>query len=58
MLLTQLHCMKNMKIKIETYSVWGQVYIIPTIKITHDKYLYGYYTIDFVWGKWGLSLTF
>jgi len=51
---------KKMKLKIrgEKYDVYGQFYIIPTIKVTHDKYLYGYYTIDFVWGKWGLSICF
>ena len=51
---------REMKLKVrgEKYDVYGQVYILPTIKVTHDKNLYGYYTIDLVWGKWGLSLTF
>jgi len=47
-----------MKVKTEKYDVGYQFYIIPTIKVTHDKMLYGYYTIDFIWGKWGWSLTF
>ena len=48
----------KLKVRGEKYDVYGQIYIIPTIKVTHDKLLYGYYTIDLVWGKWGLSLTF
>ena len=48
----------KLKIRGEKYDVHGQFYIIPTIKVTHDKSLYGYYTIDLVWEKWGLSLTF
>ncbi len=51
---------KEMKLKVKgyIYNILSQFYIIPTIKITHNKYLYGYYSIDLVWGKWGLSLTF
>ena len=24
---------------------WHQIYLIPTIRITHDKFLYGFYNI-------------
>ena len=48
----------KLKIRGERYDVAYQFYILPTFKITYDKMLYGYYTIDFIWGKWGFSLTF
>lgn len=41
---------------IEIYTVDSQLYVTPTIKVTHSRYLDGYYSIDIVWIKWGLSL--
>ena len=40
----------------EFYTITSQFYVIPTIKVTYDKTLYGYYTLDLVWLKGGLSL--
>jgi hypothetical protein len=44
--------------KIELYKQSGQFLIIPTIKITYDRLLNGYYEIIFVWGKWGITFMF
>ena len=41
----------------EMFDVWGQFYIVPTIKITYDKKLYGHYCLDVIWGKWGISIS-
>ena len=29
------------KVRFQIYSVWGQIYILPYIKVTHDKQLNG-----------------
>ena len=29
------------KVKFQIYSVWGQIYILPYIKVTHNKQLNG-----------------
>ena len=42
--------------EIELYLVGNQIYLIPAVKITYSKSLNGYYTIDLLWFKWGLSL--
>lgn len=39
-------------------TVWHQVYLIPTIKITTSKMLYGYYNIELWWLKWGIEIEF
>lgn len=44
--------------KIETMKQWGQIYLIPTIRITHDKFLYGFYNIELWWLKWGIEISF
>ena len=36
-------------------SKWSQVYLLPTINITYDKYLFGYRNIEFWWWKWGVE---
>jgi hypothetical protein len=41
---------------VERYEVVDQIYLIPTIKITHSRTLNGFYTLDFIWIKWGISL--
>lgn len=45
-----------MGIEFEKYEVLDQMYLIPTLKITHNRGLNGYYAIDLVWIKWGISL--
>jgi len=44
--------------KIERYTQVGQFLITPTIKITFDRTLNGYYELIFAWGAWGTSLQF
>lgn len=44
--------------KIATMTQWHQIYLIPTIRITHDKFLYGFYNIEFWWLKWGVEIIF
>jgi len=43
--------------KIETSLVYGQVYIFPFIKITHNKFLNGNYEFIVGWLKWELIIT-
>ena len=42
--------------KIERYPQAYEFFVIPCIKFTYDKTLYGFYCIDFIWGKWGFSI--
>jgi hypothetical protein len=42
---------------INIYWVIGQIYLMPTIKITHSKYLNGDYEIIIGWLKWELVLA-
>lgn len=37
---------------------WCQIYLLPTIRITHDKFLYGHYNVELWWLKWGLEIIF
>lgn len=39
-------------------SAWHQIYLIPTIKVTHDRMLFGYYNVEFWWLKWGIEISF
>lgn len=39
-------------------GVWGQLYIIPTVSITYDKTLNGYYEISIWWLTKVLSLRY
>jgi hypothetical protein len=39
-------------------TVWGQYYIIPTIKFTYDPTLYGYRNIEIWWLKWGIEIAY
>jgi len=43
--------------KIERYTQAYEFFIIPCIKCTYDKNLFGFYCVDFIWGKWGFSIT-
>ncbi len=42
--------------KLETFEVWGQLYIWPTIKVTPTTKLYGNYSIELLWLNRGISL--
>jgi len=42
-------------VKIERYEQCYEFFITPTIKYTYDKQLFGWYCVDVIWGKWGLS---
>lgn len=35
--------------RIMRYGIYGQVYLLPSIKITHARKLNGYYEIIFGW---------
>jgi hypothetical protein len=41
---------------LEFYTVVDQFYIIPTIKFTYKRRLFGFYSVELVWMNWGLSL--
>ena len=43
---------------IEIIEIAYQIYLIPTIKFTHDKFLYGYRGIEFIWLKWSIEIAF
>ena len=42
--------------EIEGYKIGFQVYLLPAIKITHDKILNGSYEICIMFLKWGISI--
>jgi hypothetical protein len=42
--------------KVELNSIYGQVYITPVIKITHNKSLNGRHELIFGWLKWELTI--
>jgi len=48
---------KKHKLSIELGYIWGQVYILPFVKITHWKSLSGNYEFAIGWLKWQLTLT-
>lgn len=43
--------------KIEKIKILYQTYILPTIKLTHDPALYGYYCIEFIWLSWSIEIS-
>jgi hypothetical protein len=43
--------------KIEIIKIAYQIYLLPTIKWTHDPMLYGYRGIEFIWLKWGIEIS-
>ena len=43
--------------KIQILETWGQVYLTPTIRITHDKMLNGNREFILGWWKWELVFT-
>jgi hypothetical protein len=42
--------------KIQSSNVAYQFYLLPTIKVTNDKFLFGYYSIEVMWLKWVISI--
>ena len=52
-----IRAMKIKHIKFERFTQRGQIYPIPTIRVTHDLKLYGWYTIEFIWFNKGLSVN-
>jgi hypothetical protein len=40
--------------RVNIVKIYGQLYLIPAIKITHDKFLNGDYELIFTWLKWEL----
>ncbi len=57
--LMEEECIKNYtqrKMKIERYTQAYEFFILPCIKFTYDKNLFGFYCIDVIWGKWGFSI--
>lgn len=44
--------------KIDKYTTYGQAYILPFIKITYDKSLYGEYEFIFGWLNVEITISF
>ncbi len=42
--------------KIQIFKIGYQLYLVPTIIITHSLKLHGYYDIQLRWLKWGIEL--
>jgi hypothetical protein len=42
--------------KLELFKVYGQIYILPFIKITHTRDLNGDLELIIGWLKWGLTI--
>jgi hypothetical protein len=49
---------KEKRRKLSISSICSQIYLIPTIKITHNKFLNGNYELCFVWLKWQFTFSF
>lgn len=45
------------KIKFTKYKVWNQIYILPYIKITHNRILNGDLELIIGWLKWEFALA-
>jgi hypothetical protein len=44
--------------QIEPHRIAYQIYLLPTIKITHDKMLNGAHEVILIWWNFGLSFRF
>ena len=44
--------------EISISKIWGQVYLLPFIKITHNKFINGKYEFIIGWLKWEIIITF
>jgi len=45
-------------IKLEVHEVFGQVYLLPYIKVTHDRTLNGMYELILGWANFGITIRF
>tara|TARA_R110001632_G_scaffold2344_3_gene10448 strand:- start:3936 stop:4109 length:174 start_codon:yes stop_codon:yes gene_type:complete len=52
-----INYLKTNKMEISIIEIWGQVYLLPFIKITHNKLLNGNYEFIIGWLKWELIFT-
>ena len=43
--------------KIERYEQVWEAFLIPTIKFVYTTDLLGHYSLDFVWLRWGFSIS-
>jgi hypothetical protein len=43
--------------KFNIYSVWGQIYIFPYIKLTHTRKLNGDLELIIGWLKWEIVIS-
>ncbi len=43
---------------ISIITIESQLFVIPTLRITHSTYLNGNRSIELIWLKWGIELTF
>jgi len=43
--------------RISISSIWGQVYILPFIKLTHTRTLNGYLELIIGWFKWEIVFS-
>ena len=46
-----------MKIRIETFDIWGEFYVYPSISVTYDYYLNGCYSLNCKFLAWGFSIN-
>ncbi len=44
--------------RIEFMTVAYQIYLIPTVKVTNDRILYGYKNVELWWLKWGIEIIY
>ena len=49
---------KNLKMRINKYTIYGQAYFLPFIKITHDIILNGEYELIVGWLNIEISLSY
>jgi hypothetical protein len=49
---------KNLKMRISKHTIFGQAYILPFIKITHDVFLNGEYELIVGWFNIEISLSY
>lgn len=44
--------------KISTSTIWGQIYVLPFIKVTHTRQLNGDIELIIGWLSWEIELQF
>jgi hypothetical protein len=45
------------KVKFQIYTVWGQLYLSPYLKVTHTRKLNGDLELIIGWLKWELVIS-